>query len=71
MSESILSGDLAAPAFISPRRAGERLWRRLAWRRLQGLRQGRITLTDAGGSQSFGQTAVETPLQATVYVYDP
>lgn len=71
MSESILSGDLAAPAFISPRRASERLWRRLALQRLQGLRQGRLTLIDAEGSQTFGQTSAEADLQATVYVYDP
>ena len=71
MSESILSDALAAPAFISPRRAGERLWRQLAWRRLQDLQQGRITLIDAEGSQSFGQTAAEATLQATVYIYDP
>ncbi|HYQ91167.1 MAG TPA: hypothetical protein VES89_03595, partial [Candidatus Competibacteraceae bacterium] len=63
MSESILSGDLAAPAFISPRRASERLWRRLALQRLQGLRQGRLTLIDAESRQTFGQTSAEADLQ--------
>ncbi|MFO1428965.1 MAG: cyclopropane-fatty-acyl-phospholipid synthase family protein [Candidatus Competibacteraceae bacterium] len=71
MSESILSDTLVAPAFIFPRRAGERLWRQLARRRLQALRRGRIILIDAEGSRSFGQTSSEAPLQATVYIYDP
>lgn len=71
MNESILSGAIAAPDFTLPRRVSERWLRRLALRRLQALREDRLTLIDAEGSHTFGRGSAATSLQATAQVYDP
>jgi cyclopropane-fatty-acyl-phospholipid synthase len=66
-----LSVALDQPRYESPARFRDRWFRRLVWRRLAGLREGRVTLVDAAGRHSFGQAGARCALQATVHVYDP
>ncbi len=71
MNESVLSTGMAASDFTSPRRASERLFRRLVLQRLQGLQRGCLTVVDAEGSRTFGDQSPTAPVQVTVHVYDP
>ncbi len=48
-----------------------RLARRAVFAQLAGLHQGRITIVDGNERRTFGRTAPECALQATVTIHDP